>query len=259
MAPFQVLARGSWRPDEIILKTNSSFHQLPQNWHLQMETFWRQKEKQGHYNGRLVRLENFRTVGAELHLELSGTDYKTLLFSNEFTVNILAGHSEQMLARALGVSAVVKSSDNQIILMQRSALVGEYPNCFDLFGGHIDADLLQDPNAVFSAIERELAEEAALAKSDYDLLCFGLIEAVDHRKPELLFIADCLLSATAIVERAGTAVDRREYQKLLCLANTEHAVQLFVDQNKDTTPSAVGCLEEYIHWTKNKNFQSRKP
>ncbi len=252
MALFKVLARGSWRPDEIIITPNSSFHQLPSGWRDEIEMFWQQKKTQGHFNGPMLRLENYRTVDSALHLELSTTDYKTLLFCNEYTEKILSGHSVQTLARSLGVSAVVKSKDRQIVLMLRSAQVGEYPLCYDLFGGHIDADLLHDPHAVFTAIQRELAEEAALAKNDYSLQCFGLIVAMDHYKPELLFVADCRLVAADIVAQARSAIDRHEYEKLVCLSNDSSAIRYFMERNENVTPSAVGCLEEYTQWMKTK-------
>jgi hypothetical protein len=207
---------------------------------------WAALDPNPHFNGRIARLDSWNLHGGFFHLALRPTDYKTLLFSNNHGEEIISRWGEAALARALGISAVVCSADRKIILMQRSDNVGEYPGCFDIFGGHIDVNrnhLHPDP---FRSITTELEEELGLAEAEYDLTGIGLVEVRKTRKPELLFAARCALTSEEIVRRAASARDRFEYTRLLQSAEDRRSLRQFLSRNGlRTSPSAVGALEIY--------------
>lgn len=246
MAVYRTLARGSWRSDQVRMEWRAEFHTLPEVLQPEVERLWRKKEKQGHFNGRMARLDGYEMQNSCLCLRLSTGDYRTLMYSNAFTEQLFRDWSAQALSCALGISALVRSCDGRVALIRRSDTVGEYPGHLDVFGGHIDERLQGDEHAVFSAMRQELQEEAALSSEEYDLHCFGLIEALDHRKPELLFLADCRLTAEEIAARVREAVDRHELQQLLFFPDQSKALERVLAVEKMISPSAVGCVEEYI-------------
>jgi len=242
---YSALARGWWRPNELAVTWQERLHQLPASLAAEIDSFWREKARQGLYNGRMARLEEFELCPSSLWLRLSLTDYKTLLYSNAHKEEILQRWPAQILARAVGVSALVKTSDRLLVLIRRSKSVGEYPCHYDVLGGHIDAAWQGDPQAAFSAVQQELFEEAALAARDYALHCFALIETVSSAKPELLFVAESRLSRQQIIERTALAIDQQEYEQLLFVNDDHEAIQDFLANEKEISPSAIGCLCEY--------------
>ncbi len=246
MAVYRTLARGSWQRDQVHIQWSADFHTLPEVLQPDVERLWLEKEKQGHFNGRMARLDGYGTQNGCLHLRLSTGDYRTLMYSNAYMERILREWPVQALSCALGISAIVRSRDGRVALIRRSDTVGEYPGHLDVFGGHIDEALRLEEQAAFSAMQQELHEEAALKSKEYDLQCFGLIEALDHRKPELLFLADCRLPAEEIAARVRGAVDRHELQQLLFVPDQRTALERVLAVEKRISPSAVGCLEEYI-------------
>ncbi|NLP09835.1 hypothetical protein GX408_05480 [bacterium] len=249
MAVYQTLARGNWRRDQVQIQWTADFHALPEILQADVERLWLEKEKQGHFNGRMARLDGYEMQNGCLGLRLSTGDYRTLMYSNAYTERILRDWPVQALSCALGISAMVRSCDGQVALIRRSDTVGEYPGHLDVFGGHIDETLRLDEHAAFTGMQQELHEEAALKSEEYDLQCFGLIEALDHRKPELLFLADCRLPAEEIAARVRGAADRHELQQLLFFPDQPIALERVLAIEKRISPSAVGCLEEYIALT----------
>ena len=62
----------------------------------------------------------------------------------------------------------------------------------------------------FASMEKELAEELALAAEDFVLRCIGLVLARKTRKPELIFRAHPRLTSAALLQAATAAQDRYE-------------------------------------------------
>jgi len=211
----------------------------------EIDRHWRDIADRGHFNGTIARLEDWTYAPDRLELFLRPTDYKTQLYSNYAVDEIVAHWGEPHLARALGISAVVNSRDHQILVMKRSETVGEYPGCYDVFGGHIDCPA-SDPPDVFAAMAAELREELALEEYEVVLYGYGLISAVAIRKPELLFTAQADLTADEILARAQTARDRNEYGSLQALPDRADAIGRFMSDHRDEiSPSAYGCLAVY--------------
>lgn len=253
----RILTSGWWNESAVHVAWSDRFFHLPPAWQAEAESFWQIQASRGYFNGKMARLRSWRVQNQQLQIDLETTDYKTLLFSNHHTDRLIADGPEPVLARALGVSAVVQSSDGQLLFMKRSAQVGEYPLCYDLFGGHIDVRLQSIDNSPFRAMELELEEELALPASDYELHCIGLLETRDHCKPELLFAARCQRSAQELVEQAGRAVDSHEYERILTLADTPQAIVTFLQQFNDISPSAFGCLSVYSQLRKRHERQTQ--
>jgi ADP-ribose pyrophosphatase YjhB (NUDIX family) len=211
-----------------------------------IESAWERLDPNPHFNGRIIRLDNWSLSSEELVLYLSPTDYQSLLYSNAHVEEIVDQWGEEALAQALGISAVVVSADDRVVLMRRSDKVGEYPGCFDVFGGHIDLPEPAEKPDPFVSMAKELDEELALAAGTYSLHCFGLLKARKTRKPELLFIAQCAEESEGLLQAAARARDRFEYTGLLSIVAEADAIREFLYRNgSQVSPSAFGALEMF--------------
>ncbi|MBN2354960.1 NUDIX domain-containing protein [candidate division KSB1 bacterium] len=200
----------------------------------------------GYHNGRLARLDKWLIDDNTVTLFLRPTEYKILLYSNRHISDIKRRWGERFLSKALGISAVVITQDEKILLMQRSANVGEYDGCYDVFGGHIECFLNRKSPDVFLAMEKELEEELAIPAPMVKIEGFGLIEACEHQKPELLFAAYAGLDHEAILSTAKAAPDRFEYNHIFVIENKFDDIHHFLRNNiHQTSPSAYGCLSVY--------------
>ncbi len=205
--------------------------------------YWDALPKENIFNGKVARLDDWRLSADSktLDLHLRPSDYRTLMYSNANTEKICQTWGSQHLARVLGISAVLLSAEKDIILMKRSQNVGEFPGCFDVFGGHIDVPVQQTP-CVFEAMQQELEEEVGILPFEYDLRLIGLIESAPNKKPELVFQADCQLTTLDIYQRTNHARDQMEYSDLLTLANKHQLLDFLAVQKQQSSPSAYGSL-----------------
>jgi len=242
-AVFRVLAAGPFDPRQVSVQWQNRPLRLPVEMEREIDDLWQELRTDHCYNGKLARLDFWQAQDGALQLRLSSSDYRTLLYSNRNVQRIAQVWGESFYSRALGISAVVVSQDRQILLMQRSETVGEYPNCFDVFGGHIDAPADESAPWVFAAMEQELEEELALSHAEYSLQCLGLGESIPNRKPELVFSAKCERSGEEIIRLASQAKDAREYVSIFAVADEEMALAHFLRENKQQlSPSAYGSL-----------------
>lgn len=242
---FTPLTIGRVSRNNVIIEWGHNPIELSRSLQDEIETFW--NERPGSFNGTLARLDQWYRADNSLVLYLRPTDYRTLLFSNNNVEYIRKMWGDRYLSRALGISAVVVTNDNCLWLMKRSDSVGEYPNCYDVFGGHINVKEFEKPPDVFSAILEELEEEMGLPSHSCDLTCFGLIETTEHIKPELLFKARIDLDSSDVLQLAKHARDGCEYTQILSIMDDDDAISEFIESKKtDISPSAYGCLSCYL-------------
>jgi len=120
----------SWQKARVILPSDLQ-NSINEHWQKSVV----EAGKTNLFNGQLCSLLDWQQNASGLKLALGLTDYKSLLYSNSLYEK---NEMEPFNPRALGISVVLISSDAQIILMRRSELVGEFPSCLDVWGGHID-------------------------------------------------------------------------------------------------------------------------
>src|SRR5205823_1551705 len=96
-----------------------------------------------------------------------------------------------VMANPVGVSPILLSSDNYLILGRRNATVAYYPNRLHPFAGALEpTDVVSDRADVFAAIERELREELNFSPGDLvEIRCLGLVQEPALRQPEMIFHA----------------------------------------------------------------------
>mgnify|MGYP006279257877 CR=1 FL=1 len=217
---------------------------LPSLLEQSIHTFWQTLPKTHIFNGTVARLDTWEWSSDRrgLHLYLRPSEYRTLLYSNAHVSEICAAWGRRYLANVLGISAVLLSADKHIVFMKRSQDVGEFPGCFDVFGGHIDVSASHNAPCVFAAMEQELDEEVNLAPADYDLELIGLLKSVPNQKPELVFLATSLLSTSEILKRAQRARDRHEYSDFHWVSDGHELQQFLTTRKEQFSPSAFGSL-----------------
>lgn len=243
-APYSVLLAGDFAAAAVKIIWDANPHPVAKEMQKAADAAWAQLTPNPHFNGRIARLEDWAVEDGSLILRLCPTEYKTLLYSNRHVHEIVRRWGEQQVSNALGISAIVLTRDNYIILMLRSHRVGEYPGFYDVFGGHIDAAEEGVPPDPFVSMAKELKEELLLQGHDYGLRCFGLIRARAVHKPELLFIADCSLDHETVISAAQKAPDGFEYSNLITIKAGSNSIAGFLRRSgKRTSPSAVGALE----------------
>ncbi len=250
---FKILVQGHFPRSKVLLKWHPSSRQLPEEIQKQIEIFWQkeiiQTNKNSHiFNGKLVRLNDWSIQNELLTLDMGLTDYKELLYSNHNLKN-LQKHGKWALSRALGVSVVFETCDKQILLIERSQKVGEFPGCLDVLGGHIDPDndRVNDVPDPFFAIKNEIKEEIKISfEENAPLVCLGLIETVSTRKPEMVFWTRSKYSAREILTMNADN-SSEEFVRLFSIENDPDTLQaVLLNWRTPWSPSAYGVLNLYL-------------
>lgn len=251
--PFEVCLAQGFVYDQVEITWSQQASTLPEDLEREISAFWQQKLAQSGtnrllYNGTLCRLIRWQCAQEMLRLELGITNYQQLLYSNHVLENIKDGDTAPFNAAALGVSIVLVSADEQILLMQRSESVGEFPGCLDVFGGHIEPEhhmtnSIPDP---FKAIAAELQEEAGIRVDDVrQILCIGLLAPHVNQKPELIFSFKSVATSRKLIRQARHT-ESPEIAGLLTVPNSKDALSIFLNSKADElSPSAHGTL--WVH------------
>ncbi len=236
----------TWQPEPI---------QKPASLAHAEKAFWKELLKKHPaatlFNGPLAELESFRVETNRLLLNLRFSDYRAFMYSNFHRTQILKNYGEAFVNQGLGISAVVRTGDDKIVLMKRSAQVGEYPGKLDVFGGHVEpgkhmVNGVPDPCA---GIREELREELNLSAEEIpDLRIIGMIRNAETSKPELVFLAKSFLSLDDIREKAKQATDAGEYDSLVSVSDRRDSLEKYLDENAGRfSPSGLGSLWVYAH------------
>jgi 8-oxo-dGTP pyrophosphatase MutT (NUDIX family) len=184
------------------------------------------------FDGPMCRLESWTAADDRLHLTVSKTTYKIFLGTNMANPQFAQRFGTDVMANPLGVSTLLTTADNVLLLGRRTAAVAYHPNRVHPFAGSMEpADA--DP---FVTAHRELAEELSLNTTD--IRCIGLMESHDLRQPELIFAANSQLKKIDIESK----LDPVEHHDIWSIAATAGAIEKAVIENRNLTPVAVGSL-----------------
>jgi len=249
---FRPLARCDHTVNQVRLNWNPELAGLPGFVSDKIDRFWKENvENTGRksfiFNGQLGGVSGWRTRGTEFEFDLVLTEYKRLYFAKERYCSDANLIEQYNLAAVLGVSVFLISSDDHLILIERSSSVGEAPGKFDFIGGHIDpaAHLLDGIPNPFLAIREELAEEIGLDVPVRELRLSGLVTTVAPEKPEAFFLMRSQMSAREIIS-AGAEENCTEIARLFTIQNDADAIEQFTVRNKQRlSPSAYGGLLLY--------------
>jgi hypothetical protein len=181
------------------------------------------------FDGPLCRVESWRVTGGRLHLSLSRTSYKWFWGTNLHRPEL----PESQLANALGLSALVQSTDGFLLLGRRNATVAYHPNRVHPFAGSAEGIDL------FAETRRELAEELNFTPADIAAIrCIGMAEDADIRQPELIFRVLSTRTRAEIEQR----LDRAEHKGIRAVPAQKARVFSVLNRRSRLTPIARATL-----------------
>ncbi|EFJ37819.1 hypothetical protein SELMODRAFT_163872 [Selaginella moellendorffii] len=214
-------------------------------------------------NPSLFNATKFRYGGYDLSpdcqqicLRLGLTDYKTFVGTNLSPKweKFLSPSTDDVLrckhtSSPLGNGAIVETLDSQIILLQRSSNVGEYPGHLVFPGGHSEPSEIgilghsdhskklnnKIADEMFEGIVREVCEETGIpASSLSEAELIGISRRSVNVRPTAFFFMKCRLTSSVISEHYTRAADSFESTKL-CFVNREELI--------DKSNEMPGCHE----------------
>ncbi len=246
---FRILCAGKWQPEEIEANDSTQAFTFPAPHAGRALAYWQELIAAGDkylFNGELFRLENFAAAPERLSLHLSRTCYRDQIYGNARAEELLHDFGEHALPHGLGVSALVITADNYLPIIRRSEHLGEEPGKLDVVGGHAHPDqhFTNGKPDLFGAILEELEAELNLATANViSNICCGLVENLQTRKPDLVFLTHTRATMREIENGMASAVEAEEVAELLVVANVPYALARFLRLNQnELTLSACACL-----------------
>lgn len=243
-----------------------------------IETIWKERlsTNSSLFNGTKFR---FAGIDADTNISLGMTDYKSFLGTN-------CGSRWQKLkplhlASPLGNVAVVETSDHHVILLQRSALVGEMPNTLVMPGGHPEPEMLniktladwnnemvcsyhidewnrQVRHELWHGMLREVVEETGIPLTELgQALCIGFSRRAQNYRPVIVFFIPCKLSSTRVKEIYAEGPEHQSESTALVTMDRIQFIKEVIDKNSINMPGCQrGCVDLYHRYLINHRFIS---
>ena len=239
---FNLLAAGSWSPEQVTVTWAGSSRKLVPEVERAIEAAW--AEASGRlgeklFDGPMCRLEGFAASPDRLELTLSRTSYRSFLGTNYANAHLADIHGREVLANPVGISNVLRTSDDYLLLGRRNDSVAYYPNRVHPFAGALEP---REPMDVFEEARRELREELNLPADDIaDIRCVGMAEDRTLRQPELFFI----VATTRTRGELERQLDETEHRAVYAVAARRGEVERAM-ADPVLTPVAVASLALWL-------------
>ncbi|KAI3514201.1 hypothetical protein L1887_12520 [Cichorium endivia] len=200
------------------------------------------------FNGKKFRYGGYSGMEPHVCLHLGLTDYRTFMGTNLnplWETFLVPSEDDcmqcQHTSSPLGNGAIVQTSDDKILVLQRSNNVGEFPGYLVFPGGHPEPEevgitshkcenVLQNSELrnrkvsqeMFDSIIREVVEEIGVpATTLSDPLFIGISRRVLNVRPAAFFFIKCNLESTEIQKLYSSAQDGYESTKLYIIQPSE--------------------------------------
>ncbi|CAN6349529.1 unnamed protein product [Urochloa humidicola] len=198
------------------------------------------------YGGNVVHYKDDSKQEYHVSLHLGLTDYRTFVGTNlnPLWEKFLVPSEDdpvccQHMSNPLGNGAIVETSDQKIIVLQRSHNVGEFPGYYVFPGGHSepqeigivghqpDEENLAPLNErvsqeMFEGIIREVVEETGVpASSLTDPVFIGVSCREMNVRPTAFFFTKCDIDSSGVNELYSKAQDGYESTKLYAVSVEE--------------------------------------
>ncbi len=224
-----------------------------------IETFWRRLTDAARtddtilFNGPLCRLVDYQVAPDRLSLTLGPTDYRTFIGTNLHNAHLRYSHGPEMLANPVGVSAVVITRGDYIVMGRRSRKVAYHAERIHPAGGCVEPPTgdgrRPDP---FATVVTELNEELGLTADQVShSICLGLIRDKHIVQPELIFDVSVDATVDEIRTARHSATSEDEHSELLVLRDHPAGVVAFMEMHAAAlTPVAMASLllHGLHHW-----------
>jgi hypothetical protein len=226
---------GDFSPPQVVAGWGPPAPPLPAEVEAAIESAWRQAlQKPGAvlFDGPLIQLQSWRIEAGRLCLVLGHTSFKRFVGTHLIPGDLAERFGPRVRANPLGLSAVLQSADDFLLMGRRNAQVACYPHRVHPFAGSAtDAD-------VFGQMRRELFEEVNLGQGDIaQMRCIGLAEDQTIHQPELIFFVRSTLRRMQITDRLDAAEHDAVWFTRADPASVRQAMQ-----EKILTPVAAASL-----------------
>ncbi|MCQ1574957.1 NUDIX hydrolase [Neorhizobium galegae] len=166
------------------------------------------------FDGSLLRMADHRIDDGRLIVAANSTSFSAYVATRHPGFGREYPHAER--ADPLGMTAVVLTADDCVIVTKRSLMADQNPGGLYLIGGYAEPCKGSDTVDLFQEVAREIAEEIAV----FDLtrsasFAIGLAYDPVFCHPELFLLTVSKSTAADILEGAKSAPDRNEAAQLL--------------------------------------------
>lgn len=189
------------------------------------------------FDGPVCRMESINWQKEELWICLSQTSYRIVVGTNFANPDFADIYGPEVMANPLGVSTLVLTRDQYLMMGRRNDSVAYYPNRVHPFAGSLEVQA--ESIDLFDNVQRELREEIGLTPAEVESIRFlGLAEDLNLRHPESLFLTRTCLTREQIRSR----LDPAEHHNTWSVPALVEPVSQVLDSPDALTPIAQSLL-----------------
>ena len=241
MKPFEILASGIFPKNKLKIIHSKRTLSYNKKTTALIDMHWKQELQEAQeknkllFNGPIYRLENYKTMGDQLIVSVSETNFKELMGTNFYHPELAEEYGKSYLSNAIALCTLLETNDENFVFVKRSASVYFGEGLWHLIAGQFSIEKRETRTlSVFEVLYKELFEEGSLVKDDIkSCVCLGLIRDTVHFKPELLFYTKTLLSANEVAEKIDTALDGYEHEEVALIKKND--LDAFMNSEKLTS------------------------
>lgn len=236
-----IYASGTWQPSQVITRDVASTQVIPEHVHQEINREWDQAiSRAGRllFDGPMSRFEGLDVSDHQFTLFLSTTSYRPFYVLHMVRRDLLGEgpFGGVVAAQPIGVSCLIISQDNDVLLGRRGERVAYYPSRIHPFAGSLEP---ADGGNLFATLYRELEEELALKPEDIAApRLIGLISDRTLRQPEVILCCQTHLTTADVRAR----VDPSEHDALVAVPNRPADIQKLLNTETALTPVCRGSL-----------------
>ena len=239
---LSIVALGDWPADRLSATVAASGLRLSPEHQAAIDRVWAESQAQSGidlFDGPLCRLEALSVDERGLHLRVSPTSYRVFIGTNGRHPQWADEPGRHAMADPIGTSVALRSSDGVLIFGRRSQRVALYRGCAHPFGGTMELPASATAIDLLGEMRRELDEEIGVRGDDLtDLRVIALIEDRHLRQPELVYAAQCRLTAEVITSR----LDLHEHTGCWLCADQRADLEAALAPGQSLTPVLAGTL-----------------
>ncbi len=219
---FEIPVSGHFSREEVEITDSKLDFEFDNKFQKRINEIWQKKKKQieekgGHLEDRpkLVVLDNSIKSG-KLCLTLGHSSYKDYVGSTDPKLRYLIG--AERLPKFLGAAALLETSDNFLVLNERSQSVFQYNGWLSVFAGSTELEDLNVNGVIdpFTTAIRETKEETEVENMEIaDIKCLG-------------YMVDSFTDAEAMLFHVKTTLTKVELESLQRNKNLDEGKSVFI-------------------------------
>ncbi len=164
------------------------------------------------FDGQLLRLAEHRIENGGLTIMAQSTSFSAYVVTRH--AGFAAEHPDAERSDPLGLTIILVTGDQQVIVTKRSLTAEQNPGALYLIGGYAEPGASEEVD-LFDEAARELAEEVAVTDIERSTaFAIGLAYDPVHCHPELFILASSRSTSAVILDGAHHAPDRNEAAEL---------------------------------------------